>query len=218
MLNVFIGFDPRQPIALQVLAHSIYRRSSKPVSITPLVLDQLPIRRRGLTEFTYSRYLVPYLCGFTGRALFLDADMMVLGDIAKLFDLVELDKPVSVVKNKLRFEWPSMMLFNNYHSDCRKLTPEYIDNTDNKPNTLSWASDIGSLPSEWNHCVGYDEPNPNSKLVHFTAGIPCWPETNQCEFSDIWNKEAWRTNSSVGWQELMGNSVHVNRVKEGLSV
>lgn len=216
MLKVMIGFDSRQPIAFQVLAHSIYRRSSVPVSITPLVLSTLPIKRRGLTEFTYSRYLVPWLCGFEGKALFLDADMLCLGDVAELFSLADPYAAVSVVKNPQRFEWPSLMLFNNIA--CSKLTPEYIDDVQNKPQTFEWANAVGELPSEWNHIVGYDQPNPNAKLVHFTAGIPCWPETKDCEFSKEWNQEAWRTNSSVTWQELMGQSVHVDRVKQGLSV
>ncbi len=215
MLNVFIGFDPRQPVALQVLAHSIYRRASQPVSITPLVLSSLPIKRRGLTEFTYTRYLPPWLCGFRGKALFLDADMLALDDISKLFSL-DFSDPVAVVKNRMRFEWPSLILFNCEHDDCKKLTPEYIDDINNKPNTLSWASSVYGLPSEWNHCVGYDDTRPDAKLVHFTAGIPCWPETNGCEYSEAWNKEAWSANSSVSWNELMGHSVHVDRVKQGM--
>ena len=77
MLNVFIGYDPRQPVAYNVLQHSIVRHASEPVAITPLILKQLPIERRGLTEFTFSRFLVPYLCGFKGMAVFLDADMVV---------------------------------------------------------------------------------------------------------------------------------------------
>lgn len=213
MLKVMIGFDPRQPIAFQVLAHSIYRRSSVPVSITPLVLSNLPIKRRGLTEFTFSRYLVPWICGYEGKALFLDADMLCLGDVAELFELAEPYPSVCVSKNKLRFEWPSVMVFNNYQ--CSKLTPAYIDDPKTKPQTFEWANMVGELPGQWNHLVGYDEPNPNAKLVHFTAGIPCWPETKDCEFSQEWHQEARLANSSVSWEELMGPSVHVNRVKQG---
>lgn len=210
MLKVFIGYDTRQPVAYQVLSHSIYKRSSAPVSITPLVLSQLPIKRRGLTEFTYSRYLVPWLCGYSGRALFLDADMLCLGDIKELFDITDTNcRDVCVVKNKERFEWPSLMLFNN--SRCQILTPEYIEKE--KPQTFEWAvNGVCGLPDEWNHCVGYDKENPKAKLVHFTAGIPCFPETQSCEFSKEWNQEAFSSTSSVGWKELMGNSVHAKRM------
>lgn len=216
-LKVFIGYDPRQPVAAQVLAHSIFTRSSVPVSIQMLRLASLPIERRGLTEFTFSRYLVPWLCAFRGKGLFLDADMLCLGDIKELFDLTAYDKPVYVVKNKLRFEWPSLMLFNCNHGDSKNLTPDYIDGKESKPHTLEWASEIGDLPSEWNHLVGYDEPKP-AKLIHFTAGIPCWSETQGCEYSNEWNREAHVSVSSVTWQELMGTSVHAHRVSQGMKI
>src|SRR6185295_15933969 len=119
---VFIGADPRQPLAYSVLQHSIRVNSSQPVSITALQLDQLPIHRRGLTEFTFSRFLVPYLCGFRGKALFLDADMIVTGDIADLFEIADHASSVLVNKDQDRFEWASAMLFNCDH--CKKLTPE----------------------------------------------------------------------------------------------
>ena len=59
MLRIFVGIDERQPVAYHVLVSSIQRRSSRPVAITPLLIHQLPIKRQGLTTFTFSRYLVP---------------------------------------------------------------------------------------------------------------------------------------------------------------
>ena len=213
-LKVFIGYDPRQPVAVQVLTHSIYTRSSVPVSIQPLVLSTLPIRRRGLTEFTYSRYLIPWLMEFRGRGLFLDADMLMLGDVKELFDVAS-DPFASVflVKGKQKFEWPSLMLFNCDHFDCKKLTPKYIDDVSSKPQTFNWTEHVTELPGEWNHCVGYDDHNPQAKLIHYTAGIPCWPETNACDYAQEWNKEAWKANSSVSFNELMGTSVHLKHAK-----
>ena len=124
MLRVFIGYDPRQPVAANVLADSIVMHASKPVSITALSLKTLPIKRRGLTVFTFSRFLVPWLCQFKGRALFLDADMVVTGDIAELFDMAGLNA-VSVMQDHQRFEWASAMLFNC--GACLRLTPDFID-------------------------------------------------------------------------------------------
>jgi len=204
-MNIFIGYDKRQPLAYNVCRHSIERRASKRVHIEPLIIEQMPIQRKGLTEFTFSRYLVPYLCQYKEEALFLDPDMIVLEDIHKIKEFVFMDKAVSIVKNPLRFEWPSLMYFNN--PLCGELTLEEV--ALGKPQTLAWAQDrIGALPSEWNHCVGYDAPNPNAKIVHFTQGIPCWPETQDCEFSKEWQKEAKLTIGTVSWNELMGQSVH----------
>jgi hypothetical protein len=202
-LRVFVGSDPRQPVSYSVLQHSISVRSSKPVSITRLQLDQLPIDRAGLTEFTYSRFLVPYLCDYKGTALFLDADMLCLGDIADLFAMKD-ETDVQVVKHEEKFEWPSLMLFDC--AKCWKLTPESIQYGDNLFKMDSWA-EIGDIPHEWNHLVGYDAPGP-AKLVHYTQGVPVWPETENCEYAEEWHQERRAMMSTCSFQELMGTSRH----------
>jgi hypothetical protein len=41
MKKVFIGYDPREAIAFHVCVNSIVRKSTEPVSITPLALNNL---------------------------------------------------------------------------------------------------------------------------------------------------------------------------------
>ena len=226
--QIFIGVDRRQPLAYSVCRSSIERHAKNRINIEPLMLEKLPIKRRGLTDFTYSRYLVPWLCDYRGTALFLDADIILRTDIGELFRLLETQYPirhpetsewtykpsVCVVKNtKVRFEWPSVMFF--HCSECKELTPELIET--GNPTDLGWANFIGELPKEWNHCVGYDEPDPHAKLVHYTQGIPCWPETKDCEFSKEWHEEAKYAFGTVSWIELMGSSVHAKPVMERLT-
>ncbi len=210
MLKICIGADPRQPVSLSVLAQSIYRHSSKPVAITPLVIEQLPIKRVGLTPFTFSRFLVPWLCNYEGWALFLDADILVTCDIAELFALADDRYAVMVSKDiDHRFEWASVMLFNC--AKCKILTPEYIE-TATGLHTISWVDDslVGDLPREWNHLVGYS-PEPPAiapKLIHYTQGMPAYPITQDSPFALDWAKEHQLMNSIRPWVELMGNSVH----------
>src|SRR5437867_2661468 len=130
-LEVYIGFDRRQPVAAQVLTYSIYLKASKPVSITPLVIEQLPMKRVGLTSFTYSRFLVPWICDYKpGYVIFLDSDILCLGDIYELVELAyQQAAPVSIIPHEKKFERPSVMVFNP--SACRQLTPEYIENMKN---------------------------------------------------------------------------------------
>jgi hypothetical protein len=238
-IRVFIGFDPRQPVAYQVLAHSIWARCSVPVSITRLTLSHFaPFTRRGLTEFTYSRFLVPWLSEYRGVSVFLDSDILCLGDMAALVALCT-HEPVLEPRPQHRtatnterlsgppavwvvphagpraFERASMMVFNS--SRCKTLTPEWVQNAANNPFVLeSWAEKVAPLPPEWNHLVGYDALNPAAKLVHYTMGIPCWPETRDCEFSTQWQAEAKATVSSVDYQTLMGKSVHNKHVQAGV--
>jgi hypothetical protein len=175
-----------------------------------LILSQLPIKRRGLTEFTYSRFLVPWLRGFEGQAIFMDADMVVKGDIAELF--FNFDADVAMMIEQHEFEWASLMVFNCER--CKILTPEFIDERKNVLFDRQWTRTIAALPSEWNHCVGYAEPK-QAKLYHYTQGIPIWPETKDLEALPFL-KEAKEMLKTVSWTDLMGNSVHAEHVRQRL--
>jgi lipopolysaccharide biosynthesis glycosyltransferase len=218
-LRIFVGYDHRQPVAFTTLAYSIYSKSSKPVSITPLVITQLPLKRTGLTPFTFSRFMVPYLCGYKGWGLFLDIDIILNDDISKLFDLADDRYSVLVAKNEKRFEWASVMLFNN--AKCQFLTPEYIETADDL-HRISWCNDedIGSLPPEWNHLVGYDSRRETPSLIHYTQGIPAFPETDNSEHADLWFQNLKESTSATSWVNLMGTSVHsaILNIGEGMEL
>ena len=180
-----------------------------PVAITPLIISQLPIKRRGLTEFTYSRFLVPWLCGYEGRALFLDADMAVTGDIAELFACGD-SSSVQINKDQPKFEWTSAMLFNC--AGCAMLTPEYVDDAANKLFDLEWAFSVGEFPSEWNHCVSYEQPRTDAKLYHYTSGLPCWVESSGLPEDEFWLAERDEMSRTCSWADLMLKSVHAQPV------
>lgn len=92
-LRIFIGYDGRESAAYHVLSHSILRRASCPVAITPLVQQalrdsKLYWRERGpteSTEFSLTRFLIPALCDYEGFAVFLDSDMLMRADVAELW-------------------------------------------------------------------------------------------------------------------------------------
>lgn len=213
MVRVFIGMDQRQPLAYTVLQSSIIRRSTVPVQVTPLLIHQLPVTRTGLTNFTFSRFAVPYLCDYEGHAIFMDADMVCLTDINELIEIAkQSEDSVHVVKNDMKFEWPSLMVFNN--EKCKKLTLDLIEN--DNPFKFEWADGVGELPTEYNHLVGYDAPNPDAKIVHYTQGIPCWPEVEDCEHADAWNEEKAAALMTCKWKDLMGGSVHAEPVLKRL--
>ncbi|MBL8709675.1 MAG: hypothetical protein JNL25_10805 [Rhodospirillaceae bacterium] len=221
-LQIYIGFDHRQAVSYNVLQFSIFRRASKPVSITPLVLPTLPITRQGLTPFTYSRFLTPWLNGFQGWAMFLDTDYLCLADMAEIFAMCDDRYAVMVSKNVKRFEWASMIMFNCAHPANRILTPDYVEDANRcrSPHAIDWLPEelVGDLPREWNHLVGYDPPRTDAKLVHYTQGMPVFEETSGSEYTQHWMAEHKASNQTLGWVELMGRSVHASTTADGRQV
>src|SRR5262245_61429383 len=104
-IRVFIGYDSRQAVLYNVAQHSILSRCSRPVSVTPIKLDQLRgvfERDRGSlqsTEFSFSRFLTPYLSDYRGWALFMDCDTLLRGDLAELWALRDERYAVQCVKH-----------------------------------------------------------------------------------------------------------------------
>jgi len=214
MIGVYIGFDPREAVAYNVLAYSIHTRASQPVAVTPLMLSQLKgvlTRERHplqSSDFSFSRFLAPYLSGYQGWSIFMDCDMLMLADVAALWGLRDERYAVMVVKHhhvpketvkflgepQSRYEkknWSSVMLFNN--AACRALTPQYVNAaTGLELHQFKWLDGdhlIGELPSRWNHLVGYDPPRPDAALVHYTLGGPYFDEYRNCEYADEWRRE-----------------------------
>jgi hypothetical protein len=214
MIRVFIGYDPREAIAYSVLAYSIQARASQPVSIAPLMLAQLSgilTRERHplqSTDFSFSRFLTPYLSGYEGWSVFMDCDMLVLEDIAKLWQVRDDRYAAMVVKHnhvpketvkflgepQSKYEkknWSSVILFNN--ARCRALTPDYVNKASGlELHQFKWlGSDdlIGALPDRWNHLVGYNAPRKDAALVHYTLGGPYFDEYRGCEYAKEWFAE-----------------------------
>ena len=214
MLTVFIGFDPRETVAYHVLAHSIHARASQPVSIAPLMLSQLKgvLKRERhplqSTDFSFSRFLTPWLGRYSGWSLFMDCDMLMLDDIARLWALRDERYAVMVVKHdhvprettkflgepQSKYEkknWSSVMLFNN--ARCRALTPDYVNAASGlELHQFKWLGDdglIGALPDRWNHLVGYNAPRPDAALVHYTLGGPYFQQYADCEYAGEWQRE-----------------------------
>ena len=221
-LRIYIGYDHRQAVSYNVLQFSIFRRASKPVAISPLFLPTLPMTRTGLTPFTFSRFLVPWLSGFQGWAMFLDIDYLCRADIAELFALTDDRYAVMVSKNEKKFEWASMILFNCGHPANRVLTPDYVDDPQRcrSPHTMDWLAPdlVGAVPGHWNHLVGYDAPRSDAKLVHYTQGMPIYEETTGSEYRDAWLTEHKKANAAASWQELMARSVHAGKTADGRAV
>jgi hypothetical protein len=215
-VRVFVGYDPREGVAFDVLSHSIKSRTRAPVSVEPLALAELGDlmwrERHELqsTDFSFSRFLVPHLCDFEGWAVFMDCDMLVLDDIADLWALRDERFAVQVVQHDHRpgestkfldqpqnsYEkknWSSVMLMNC--ARCTALTPDYVNTASGLDlHRFRWLGNeglIGELPHRWNHLVDYDPPLPAEEIsnLHFTSGGPWFAEYEGCGYADLWVAE-----------------------------
>lgn len=102
MIRIFVG-TPANNEDLEsqaVLEYSIRKHASEPVAITWMKLSKdkgsfwysSAARREGwltsswATPFSAFRWGIPAFCNFEGRAIYLDIDMIVMDDIAKLWN------------------------------------------------------------------------------------------------------------------------------------
>lgn len=223
-LKVFIGYDSREDIAYEVARRSILDHMD--AEVVALRLDDLremglywrPVDPMSSTEFSFSRFLVPHLCNYRGRALFLDCDFLVRHSLAGLFDYADRDKAVWVVKHEYeptaltkmdgqaqrrypRKNWSSFMWFNCEHYACHNLSPQMVnEETGMYLHRFMWCNDdaIGELPPTYNYLEGWHTRAQvvDPIAVHFTEGGPWFDGYQNVEYAYEWNRIAGRVRSS----------------------
>ena len=215
-LRVFIGYDSREDVAYQVCRESLARNSSILLDIKPI--KQTEMREKNLywrekdalssTEFSFTRFLVPYLAGYDGWAVFMDCDFLWRGDIAEIQNYMNPYCAAYVVKHNYepkettkmdgqvqtqypRKNWSSFVLWNCRHPDLKMLTPNLVNDASGLYlHRFKFIHDtnIGELPIKFNYLEGWytkdDEPNPLG--VHFTRGGPWFKDYVDVEYGDEW--------------------------------
>lgn len=230
---MWIGFDRREADAFAVARYSARQNCAlRCIPIKGLVLPDL--QKRGLytrpteykpsavdrpilwdkisdapmsTEFALTRFLVPHLAG-RGWAMFMDCDVLVRGDVGKLFEELDPTKALYCVKhdyepsrktkmdgqiqtNYKRKNWSSVMIFNCDHPANKALTLDLINTARGlELHKMIWLADcdIGELDPAWNYLVGEQEAPENPKIVHFTNGGPWMRGYDDVPYSDEWRE------------------------------
>lgn len=212
-LKIFIGYDKNEIIAYHTCVQSIIENSSIPLEFVPLNLKHFknfynrPKKKVDSTEFSISRFLVPYLSNYEGLSLYVDCDFIFLTDIAKiLYDYKKNpSKALWCVKHKYkvtkkkflgrvqysyyRKNWSSLMLFNN--SKCKTLTPKKIEGANGfYLHKFEWLKDkqIGELSKLWNVLIGEQKIPKKPKAIHFTIGGPYFKEFKNSKLATKWIK------------------------------
>lgn len=235
--SIWIGFDPREAAAFAVARRSATRFLTQRIPVCGLVLDELkesglyrrPTEHRAAaadrpimwdvisdapmsTEHANARFLVPAIA-LSGWALFMDGDVLVRSNLARLFHSLDPAKALYCVKHNYapqntvkmdgqtqtaysRKNWSSFMVFNVDHPANRKLTPELVNTVPGRDlHRFCWLEDdqIGELGVEWNWLVRHSPKIDSPKVVHFTEGCPDMRGYEKDPYADEWRAEltAW---------------------------
>lgn len=192
-IRVFIGTEIKTRVAEKVLIHSIKSRTTRLVEFTPMIGPGWEYPIDGIkvgTGFSLRRWMIPAACGFKGYAIYLDADQIVLGDIAELWDTgralmpsVDRDERVVACTFQRDKSYPnrdapqtSVMVVNCelvdgcWQFDISKILQWLKDNPGPERYAhFMHAQDlrVAALPTEWNHLNVYQEGK--TKLLHYTS-------------------------------------------------
>jgi hypothetical protein len=214
-LRVFIGWDSRFPEPARVLAYTLRRNSS--VALDIRFLDYRHLREcygfervpdpTASTEFSFSRFLVPWLCGYQGLAVFIDNDVICLGDPKELLDeairLSLMDKTLAVVPHDYtpttatkfgasgtpqavyaRKCWSSVMVMNCAKLHCwSKHVVETASGARLHRFQDIFDDQIVALPAGWNDLTHL---TPATRLLHYTEGGPYLVGCEDCPHADLW--------------------------------
>ncbi len=202
-IRVSIGSEPMQWLGAKVLESSILRRTARKVKFTYSWMPKfgwsptfgLVRALKHGTMFNTWRWLVPHVYGYEGTAIYLDADQVVLADIAELFDTPlgdkcfgavigaegYFDKPKNgkpilpdaiqtsvMVMNLERCLWDPKHLIDSVHDERIQENAYRVGKTAYK--TLMQAGwlrkgVIERIDPEWNH---FNIHEGRTKLLHWT--------------------------------------------------
>lgn len=90
-VRIFVASTPAEWLPAKVLEFSIKETAAVSPSVVLIhefnrvIPMPLAAGNRPRTPFSFQRFLIPELCGFSGRAIYLDADMQVFRDIGILW-------------------------------------------------------------------------------------------------------------------------------------
>jgi hypothetical protein len=230
-IRVFLGTDESQRVAARVLEYSIRKNASRPVDIVYLDTVDVPLptssANRPRTGFSFKRFAIPELCGHRGRAIYLDADMIVFGDIAQIWNLdMGLHSVLCTRQEDAPDAWRDHESFQPGRQmsvlllDCAKLpwnSTVIVRGLDEGLYTYAQlmfdlcivpSGEIAeTIPSDWNSLERYDPPA--TKLLHYTV-VPTQPwKSDDNPLGNLWM--AWYA------EAMAAGAVPAEEVERGIA-
>jgi lipopolysaccharide biosynthesis glycosyltransferase len=213
-VKVFIGSGEASLIERKVAIYSLRKHTKRDLDVyvcngthnaielndeTPVLVPMsLRVKYRNVTEFSLYRYLIPQLCDYTGKAIYIDSDTICLTDIGQLFD-TSLDGADFLAKPDA-YEGEQLWGLSVMLIDCERARfdlEQVIDDIDAGHYTMSDFSlmspkflehhpyKIGRLDPHWNV---FDQWDDQTKLIHYTnLETQPWKYPNH-PYGELWFK------------------------------
>ena len=156
MIRVFVGSNDKWADCEPVLEYSIRKHTGTPVEITFMRPASIGMCETGCTSFTNTRFAIPELCNNRGYAIYLDVDMLVLADLAELWQY------------RTRGKWAILQDGSCEVAviDCAVKMPPISELEKKKKWEIGFPS-VRKIPMQWN-CEDPTEIHSDTKLIHFT--------------------------------------------------
>ena len=227
VIRIFVGADRSQLLAVPVLEHSIKRHTDVRVEVIPML--DLPIRiprdpRNGQrTGFSFSRFCIPKLTNYQGKAIYMDADMLVLRNIRELWNIpfdgakviiqdevkhedITLNKVGAPVNRKKqcavmlldcsRLQWDIDQIVSEMDEGNYDYEGLMYDLCILKENEIKYG-----VPFEWNSLEHYDA---QTRLIHYTdVYTQPWTSVGN-RWAELWFDEVrlMLRNGALTWGQL----------------
>ena len=196
-VRVFIGSGEASRLERKTFIHSLRKNSKRDLELyvfngthnavepvdggEPLPASMsLKAKYTNVTEFSNYRFLIPQLCNHEGRAIYVDSDMIALGDIGELFDVdlagADFLAKAEAYGGSTEARWGlSVALFDC--AKCRFDLDRYVDEIEQGLYTFADMHQmtekflahhpftIGPIDPKWNEFDRYDD---RTKLIHYT--------------------------------------------------
>jgi lipopolysaccharide biosynthesis glycosyltransferase len=195
-IKVFIGSGEASLLERKVAIYSLQKHTQRQLDIYVFngthnaieLNDQEPflaplslkLKYHNITEFSLYRFLIPQICNYQGKAIWIDSDTVCLADIAELFDtslnscdFLSKEEAYNTTSQNL---WGlSVMLIDckqtrfdleTYFDEIAQGLYTYTDFSCMSPAFLAHHPfKIGQLDSQWNV---FDYCDEQTKLIHYT--------------------------------------------------
>jgi hypothetical protein len=176
-IRVFVGcaYGGMDAESMAVLEWSINKHTSLPVDIVWMYQGASEAFTgwdvsKWATPFSGFRWAIPELCGFEGKAIYMDSDMIVLSDLAELWNQ---DTRGHVVLGKGSGEWRLCVSLWDCAAAKGKVMPiddmKRIADSHSKMRRISTDPGfIGAFSGNWNCLDREYQPGMNAKILHYT--------------------------------------------------